>query len=167
MLVAVLMVLSGCSDDSESGAAADSATTTTVNRSVSDQPDSCALFSASEVASLVGGDVVAGADTGAGQGCYFAATSNGRSLLVNLQTGDSAAKFADSRSNAGEQTTRVQDLSDVADEAFVYSPEGGDLASAEARQGAVRVRMVITGVGSTVEMAKKALLAALPRVASI
>jgi hypothetical protein len=165
--VFVAAVLSGCGDDGRKTTAEDiKASTTTVDRSVADQPDACAVFTQSEVASFVGNDISPGTDTGAGQGCYFAALNNGTAMLVNLQTGDSAAKFADAKSNAGEQTQVLQMVPDVGDEAFVYAPRSGELASAEARKGSVRVRIVITGPAATIEMARKALLSAVLRAPS-
>jgi hypothetical protein len=167
VILAAMLALAGCGDDDTTTAEEIKASTTTSSLFVDDgQPDSCGVFTREEVKALVDNEVAPGTDTGAGQGCYFAGENEGTALLVNLQPGDSAAKFADSRSNAGEQTSRIQPIEGVADEAFVYAPEAGGLASAEARKGSIRVRVVVTGSDATVEMAKNALVAAVPRVPS-
>jgi hypothetical protein len=143
--------------------------TTTSLLVVDGQPNSCGIFTAAEVKAFVGNSVSDGKDTGAGQGCYYPAQNDGSrndgsSFLINLQADDSSAKFADAKSLASQQTPSVADVPGVGDEAFTYSPVDGGLASAEARKGTVRVRIVITGPQVTVEMAKTVLVAAVPKV---
>lgn len=128
------------------------------------QPDSCGVFTQSQVAAFVGNEVAKGTDTGAGQGCYFAAQNNGNALLINLQAGDSTAKFADAKSLAAQQSSTVSAWMGIGDEAFTYAPAEGGVASAEARKGTIRIRIVLTGKSATVDMAKTILTAAIPKV---
>lgn len=166
VVVSAVIALSACgstkSSTVEDALPSDNSTTTSLL--VQDgQPNACGIFTTSEVKAFVGNDVAAGTDTGAGQGCYFAA-SNGRSaLLINLQPNDSAAKFADGKALASQQTNDVQTVDGVGDEAFTYSPREGGVASAEARKGTVRVRIVITGPGASVATAKTALVSAVAK----
>lgn len=139
-------------------------TTTTSLMVVDGQPDSCGIFTTDEVKLLVQNAVSDGKDTGAGQGCFYSAPNGGTSLLVNLQPDDSKVKFADARSLAQQQTPDVVDVPGVGDEAFTYAPPEGELASAEARAGTVRVRVVITGPQASVDMAKTALVTAVMRL---
>jgi hypothetical protein len=141
------------------------ATTTSTSLMVADgQLNSCGIFTTAEVKAFVGNSVSDGKDTGAGQGCFYSAPNSGTSLLINLQADDSAAKFADAKSLAQQQTSVVSDVPGVGDEAFTYAPPEGELASAEARVGTVRTRIVITGPQASVDMAKVALTSAASRI---
>jgi hypothetical protein len=161
-LLLVCVTACGSSKSSSTEQSLDNSTTTSLL--IQDgQPNSCGIFTVAEVKSFMGDDVAAGTNTGAGQGCYYAA-SNGRSaFLINLQPNDSRAKFADGKALASQQTTDVQTVEGVGDEAFTYSPREGGIASAEARKGSVRVRIVITGPQASVVMAKTALVSAVAK----
>lgn len=171
--IAAVVLLSACDGrGSSSGENAPTSETTinqtTINRSTKAQPDSCAIFTHEQVAALVGNAVQRGTDTGAGQGCYFASVEDASvSMLVNLETGDSPAKFADSRSLATDQTSDVRSLSGIADEAFEYAPTAGGVVTAEARAGTLRVRIVLTGNEATTDTAQQALVAAVQRALQI
>jgi hypothetical protein len=142
------------------GALAGCAHTSTANSS--QHPAPCSLLTQAQVVSLTGGPVRAAMPTGTGDGCNWAAISGAKvSLLITLQTNQTPALFAEQRQLAVRTSGYVDDIPSVGDEAFAYSAQEGTVQSAEARNGDVGLRVLLTGAGATPESARQGLLEAL------
>jgi hypothetical protein len=143
------------------------------DRAADEQPDTCAVFTTSEVGDFLApyantssdDRVLAGKHTGGGEGCYYATSMKGASFFLHAQVDDTAAKFDDSRRLAVAQHAVVTDLPQVAgDGAFVADVAAARSVSAQARRGSLRVRVVFTGGAGTNDTATAALQEAVSRL---
>lgn len=105
--------------------------------------DPCKVLSQADVVSAVGRVGEARA-TGGGTGCEYP-SNGGSKAVVSVVRGDSAAKYEatlqDVRQQAAESLKLVEG---IGDSAFAYETPGV-LASAEARRGELRYRVVVVG----------------------
>lgn len=119
----------------------------------------CKVFRTQQVSQFVGGQVQPGKVTGVGEGCvYMPAGDSQTTFTVSVESDDTASKFAEAK-RVAEMQAIPQVLTGLGDEAFVY--EKAPVASAEARSGSNRVRILLQGGSPTAEQAKNALEQAL------
>lgn len=135
LLCVAVVALSGCGSSSDDRA----------DRSLPDQPDACAVLSVDEISSLIGNEVRPGADTSGGQGCSYVGVAGGRSLLINLQTGDSEKQFALASALMQKQTSEFLDVRGMGDGAFVYAARDSTVSGGQARVGSTRVHTIVRG----------------------
>lgn len=128
-------------------------------------PEPCRLFAIEDVRRLMGASVESGRPTGTGRGCSYPGADSGAgpNLLLTIELEDNVTKFAAARDDAA-QTAPVRNLPGLGDEAFTYGSGDVGAYSAEARKGARRLRVVVTGEGARPESAEAVLRDGLPRL---
>ena len=115
------------------------------------KPDSCALLKPSDLATLLGGTVVAKGN--AGGGCNWTASGSHRKLAaINYRHTGRAAEmaFMGYRQNA-DKTGKVTDESGIGDKAFSIISGSGLVTMMMIKQGRLLQLMYVTGAPDTVK----------------